>query len=66
MIRNVIVEAVCIDCGANVLADPREDGALFDTARGTDYDGPGRSGFDCPARFMNAFMPHRISIPEEA
>jgi hypothetical protein len=65
MIQNVITETVCIDCGANVLPDPHEDGAFFDTARGTDYDNAGNTGFDCPARFVNAFMPHRISIPVE-
>ena len=36
MIQNLITELVCIDCGANLMRDLAEDGALFDTAKGVD------------------------------
>lgn len=65
MIQNLITENVCIDCGASLMADVHEDGAFFDTARGTEYDASGQTGFDCLARFANASMPHRIALPEE-
>ena len=63
MIQNLITDLVCIDCGANLMADLAEDGALFDTARGNDgTNASGPTGFDCLARFYNAFMPHRTEI----
>jgi hypothetical protein len=36
MNQNLITDLICIDCGANLMADLAEDGALFDTARGND------------------------------
>ena len=63
MIQNLLTGLVCIDCGANLMSDLAEDGALFDTARGnggtTSSD---TTGFDCLARFHNAWMPHRTEI----
>jgi hypothetical protein len=63
MNQNLITKLVCIDCGANLMADLAEDGALFDTAKGNDgTNASGVTGFDCTARFYNAFMPHRTEI----
>ena len=59
MIQNLITEQVCIDCGANLMRDLAEDGALFDTARGTGgTTSSGLTGFDCPTRMD--FGPHVI------
>lgn len=59
MNHSIITELVCIDCGANLMRDLAEDGALFDTARGnggtTSSD---LTGFDCPTRL--GFGPHVI------
>ena len=57
MNQDLITELVCIDCGANLMRDLAEDGALFDTASGP-------SGFDCTAREFNGFMPHRIEVED--
>jgi hypothetical protein len=63
MIQNLITELVCIDCGANLMRDLAEDGALFDTARGNEgTTSSDTTGFDCLARFHNAWMPHRIEV----
>ena len=65
MIQNLITDLVCIDCGANLMADLAEDGALFDTARGNDgTNASGPTGFDCLAREYNAYMPHRTHIED--
>jgi hypothetical protein len=54
---NIITDLVCVDCGANLMADLAEDGALFDTAKGNGgTTESGLSGFDCPARMD--FGPH--------
>jgi hypothetical protein len=59
MIQNLITELVCIDCGANLMRDLAEDGALFDTGRGNGgTTSSGLTGFDCPTRMD--FGPHVI------
>lgn len=67
MIQNIITDLVCIDCGANLMRDIAEDGALFDTAKGnggTTASDP--TGFDCPANswveadWNYRYEPHRI------
>ena len=63
MNQNLITDLICIDCGANLMRDLAEDGALFDTARGNDgTNASGPTGFNCLAREHNAFMPHRTEI----
>ena len=63
MNQSIITELVCIDCGANLMRDLAEDGALFDTARGNGGTNTSDStGFDCLARWWNAWMPHRTEI----
>jgi hypothetical protein len=45
------------------MRDLAEDGALFDTARGNGGTNTSDStGFDCLARWWNAWMPHRTEI----
>jgi hypothetical protein len=59
MNQNIITELVCIDCGANLMRDLAEDGALFDTARGNSGTNTSDStGFDCLARMD--YGPHVI------
>jgi hypothetical protein len=57
--QSIITDQVCIDCGEGLMFDLSEE-AYFSTERGTEYDAEGGTGFDCHARFLNAFMPHRI------
>ena len=65
MNQDLITELVCIDCGANLMRDLAEDGALFDTAKGNDgTTASGPSGFDCTAREHNGYMPHRIEVAD--
>jgi hypothetical protein len=64
MIQNLITGLVCIDCGANLMADLAEDGSLFDTAKGnggTTTSGP--NGFDCTARICigTDYQTHRTN-----
>jgi len=62
--QEVITDLVCIDCGASLMRDLAECGELFDTARGNSgTTGSAPTGFDCPGRIYNGFMPHRLSIP---
>ena len=59
MNHSIITELVCIDCGANLMRDLAEDGALCDTARGNGgTTSSGLTGFDCPTRMD--FGPHVI------
>ena len=67
MIQNLITELVCIDCGANLMRDLAEDGALFDTAKGNGgTTASGSTGFDCPptrwvdSEWNGQYDPHRI------
>lgn len=65
MNQDLITELVCIDCGANLMADLAEDGALFDTARGNEgTTASGTTGFDCTAREYNGYMAHRTEIED--
>jgi hypothetical protein len=60
MNQSIITELVCIDCGANLMRDLAEDGALFDTALGNGgTTSSGLTGFDCPTRMD--FGPHVIN-----
>lgn len=61
MIQNLITDLVCIDCNANLMVDLLENRSFFDTARGTEPDSGGNTGFDCFARFENAFQAHRVA-----
>jgi hypothetical protein len=49
MNHSIITELVCIDCGANLMRDLAEDGALFDTARGNG----GQDGCNFPTRCVH-------------
>lgn len=56
---SIITDLICVDCGASLMADLAEDGALFDTARGNGgTNASGLTGFDCPARMD--YGPHVI------
>ena len=65
MLQNIITDLVCIHCGANLMADLAEDGALFDTAMGNGgTTGSRPTGFDClPTRWTDSewdgqYLPH--------
>ena len=64
MIQNLITELVCIDCGANLMRDLAEDGALFDTAKGNDTTSSAPCGFDCDVNVVRGgeYQPHRTEI----
>jgi len=66
MNQNIITELVCIDCGANLMRDLAEDGALFDTAKGNDTTSSAPCGFDCDALVVQGgdYKSHRIEIED--
>lgn len=65
MLQNIITDLVCRHCGANLMADLAEDGALFDTAMGNGgTTGSRPTGFDClwtdtdPSKWDGQYLPH--------